>query len=188
MAKGDADEVRHRFASDSHGRLIREDRARALFGKPAQNAFIKGFNGCLRDALPNKTLFPSLSHARATLAARRMDCNTERPPRLADAARLRPDVLPATGPYAAQPAKLRASPRRPTCPNRQNANSESRSGWIKVAGNIKGEGDAPRKQKLPQVKPHHGLLPEPRRAKVGCAEPRKELADWIACAWAGKSP
>jgi hypothetical protein len=187
-AKGDADKVRHRFAPDCHGRMVRKDRARALFGKPARSAIIKGFNGRLRGALPKETLFPSQSHARAALAARRMDCNTERPPRPADAARLRPDLHPATGPHAAQPAQLRASPRCPTRPNGQNSDSESRSGWITVAGNIKGKGDAPRKLKPPQVEPHHGLLPEPRRAKVGWAEPRKELADWIACAWAGTSP
>tara|TARA_R110002049_G_scaffold172708_6_gene339528 strand:- start:10811 stop:11308 length:498 start_codon:yes stop_codon:yes gene_type:complete len=48
-------------------------------GKPTQNAFIESFNGRLRDELLNETLFPSLSHARATLAAWRTDYNTERP-------------------------------------------------------------------------------------------------------------
>ncbi len=48
-------------------------------GKPTQNAFIESFNGRLRDELLNETLFPSLSHARATLAAWRMDYNIERP-------------------------------------------------------------------------------------------------------------
>ncbi len=48
-------------------------------GKPTQNAFIESFNGRLRDELLNETLFPSLSHARATLAAWRKDYNTERP-------------------------------------------------------------------------------------------------------------
>jgi putative transposase len=38
-------------------------------GKPTQNAFIESFNGPLRDELLNETLFPSLNHARATLAA-----------------------------------------------------------------------------------------------------------------------
>ena len=38
-------------------------------GKPTQNAFIESFNGRLRDELLNETLFPSLSHARATLEA-----------------------------------------------------------------------------------------------------------------------
>ncbi len=38
-------------------------------GKPTQNAFIESFNGRLRDELLNETLFPSLHHARATLAA-----------------------------------------------------------------------------------------------------------------------
>lgn len=48
-------------------------------GKPTQNAFIESFNGRLRDELLNETLFPSLHHARATLAAWRHDYNTERP-------------------------------------------------------------------------------------------------------------
>ena len=48
-------------------------------GKPTQNAFIESFNGRLRDELLNETLFPSLHHARATLAAWRKDYNTERP-------------------------------------------------------------------------------------------------------------
>ena len=47
-------------------------------GKPTQNAFIESFNGRLRpsramDELLNETLFPSLHHARATLAAWRKD-------------------------------------------------------------------------------------------------------------------
>lgn len=48
-------------------------------GKPTQNAFIESFNGRLRDELLNETLFPSLNHARVTLAAWRKDYNTERP-------------------------------------------------------------------------------------------------------------
>ena len=48
-------------------------------GKPTQNAFIESFNGRLRDELLNETLFASLNHARATLAAWRTDYNTERP-------------------------------------------------------------------------------------------------------------
>lgn len=46
-------------------------------GKPTQNAFIESFNARLRDELLNETLFPSLNHARATLAAWRKDYNTE---------------------------------------------------------------------------------------------------------------
>lgn len=48
-------------------------------GKPTQNAFIECFNGRLRDELLNETLFPSLHHARVTLAAWRTDYNKERP-------------------------------------------------------------------------------------------------------------
>jgi putative transposase len=48
-------------------------------GKPQQNAFIESFNGRLRDECLNETLFTSLSHARAVLAAWQRDYNTERP-------------------------------------------------------------------------------------------------------------
>jgi len=48
-------------------------------GKPTQNAFIESFNGRLRDELLNETLFVSLAHARAALAAWRLDFNTVRP-------------------------------------------------------------------------------------------------------------
>ena len=48
-------------------------------GKPQQNAFIESFNGRLRDECLNETLFTSLSHARAVLAAWLRDYNTERP-------------------------------------------------------------------------------------------------------------
>jgi putative transposase len=47
--------------------------------KPTQNGFMESFNGRLRDELLNETLFPSLNHARATLAVWRKDHNTERP-------------------------------------------------------------------------------------------------------------
>ena len=48
-------------------------------GKPTQNAFIESFNGRLRDECLNKTLFSSLRHARAVLAAWRLDYNNVRP-------------------------------------------------------------------------------------------------------------
>jgi len=48
-------------------------------GKPQQNAFIESFNGRLRDELLNETLFSSLAHARAALAAWQLDYNTVRP-------------------------------------------------------------------------------------------------------------
>jgi len=48
-------------------------------GKPQQNAFVESFNGRLRDELLNETLFTSLAHARAVLAAWRDDYNTQRP-------------------------------------------------------------------------------------------------------------
>lgn len=48
-------------------------------GKPQQNAFIESFNGRLRDELLNETLFTSLTHARAALAAWKDDYNRCRP-------------------------------------------------------------------------------------------------------------
>ena len=48
-------------------------------GKPTQNAFIESFNGRLRDELLNETLFTSLAHARAVLAAWKDDYNKLRP-------------------------------------------------------------------------------------------------------------
>ena len=48
-------------------------------GKPTQNAFVESFNGRLRDELLNETLFVSLAHARAVLAAWKLDYNTVRP-------------------------------------------------------------------------------------------------------------
>ena len=48
-------------------------------GKPTQNAFVESFNGRLRDECLNETLFSSLSHARAVLAAWRHDYNHHRP-------------------------------------------------------------------------------------------------------------
>jgi putative transposase len=48
-------------------------------GKPQQNAFVESFNGRLRDELLNETLFFSLAHARAELAAWKNDYNTARP-------------------------------------------------------------------------------------------------------------
>jgi putative transposase len=48
-------------------------------GKPTQNAFIESFNGRLRDELLNETLFTSLAHARAALAAWKDNYNMVRP-------------------------------------------------------------------------------------------------------------
>ncbi|MEM8575865.1 MAG: IS3 family transposase [Pseudomonadota bacterium] len=48
-------------------------------GKPQQNAFAESFIGRLRDECLNETLFSSLAHARAVLAAWRDDYNWTRP-------------------------------------------------------------------------------------------------------------
>ena len=42
-------------------------------------SLIESFNGRLRDEFLNETLFPSLAHARATLANWRDDYNIDRP-------------------------------------------------------------------------------------------------------------
>ena len=44
-----------------------------------QNGYAESFNGRMRDKLLNETLFTSLAHARATVAAWVRDHNTERP-------------------------------------------------------------------------------------------------------------
>ena len=49
-------------------------------GKPTQNAFVESLNGRLRDELLNETLFRSLPHARAMLAAWRTDYNPQPDP------------------------------------------------------------------------------------------------------------
>lgn len=48
-------------------------------GKPVQNAFAESFNGRLRDECLNDHWFVSLADAQGTLAAYRVDYNTERP-------------------------------------------------------------------------------------------------------------
>lgn len=48
-------------------------------GKPMQHGFVESFNGRVRDECLNETLFTSLAHARAVLAAWRHDYNTVRP-------------------------------------------------------------------------------------------------------------
>ncbi len=48
-------------------------------GKPQQNAYAESFNGKLRDECLNETVFTSLWHARAELAAWRRDYNEVRP-------------------------------------------------------------------------------------------------------------
>jgi putative transposase len=48
-------------------------------GKPMQNGYVESFNGKMRDELLNETLFFSLDHARAVIAAWVDDYNTTRP-------------------------------------------------------------------------------------------------------------
>jgi hypothetical protein len=44
-----------------------------------QNGFVESFNGRMRDALLNETMFRNLAHARVVVAAWAADYNTERP-------------------------------------------------------------------------------------------------------------
>jgi putative transposase len=81
--------------------------------KPQQNAFVKSFNGRLRDEFLNETLFTSLRQTRADLAAWQRDYNTERPHsspgnlnRLLGSRRLCPqlaEVLRSMGGFAPRP-------------------------------------------------------------------------------------
>ncbi len=48
-------------------------------GKPTQNACIESFNGKFRDECLNEHWLTSLAHARAVIAAWRVDYNEERP-------------------------------------------------------------------------------------------------------------
>ena len=143
-AEDDRQRQRQRVHLERHPGLGRRDRRRAGTtsrpGKPMQNGFIESFNGRLRDELLNETLFPSLPHARAALAAWRADYNTARPhsaARLADAGRLRRHLPPATG---ADAALMPMAPRqRPPLnpPNRAQTNRRKRTqDWIKLGGNV----------------------------------------------------
>lgn len=48
-------------------------------GKPMQNGFSESFNGRMRDELLNETMFKTMPHARAVIAAWVKDYNEERP-------------------------------------------------------------------------------------------------------------
>ena len=47
-------------------------------GKPMQNGFVESFDGRMRDALSNETMFRSMPHARDRVRARATDYNVER--------------------------------------------------------------------------------------------------------------
>jgi len=96
-------------------------------GKPTQNAFIESFNGRLRDELLNETLFASLTHARAALAAWKLDYNTVRPHSAIG------NVPPATYAMLSDPAMQRGgtlrllgsyAPRPVAPPSRTGSNDE----------------------------------------------------------------
>ena len=48
-------------------------------GKPMQNGFSESFNGRMRDEFPNETMFKTMPHARAVIAAWIKDYNEARP-------------------------------------------------------------------------------------------------------------
>jgi len=110
-------------------------------GKPMQNAFIKSFNGRLRDELLNETLFTSLAQARVALGSWRADYNDARPHSrlgLEDPIRVRLHLQPATGSGAALCRGLRASSRRSHRPTGQIQRPERTQGWIKLGGKVTG--------------------------------------------------
>jgi putative transposase len=55
------------------------DRKLIAPGKPTQNAYIESFNGKFRDECLNDHYFHNPAHARAVIAAWRMDYNEARP-------------------------------------------------------------------------------------------------------------
>lgn len=73
---------RTEFTSNAIRKFVNDrkvDRHCIAPGKPTQNAVIESFNGRLRDEFLNETPFPSLHHARVTLAAWRTDYSTAGP-------------------------------------------------------------------------------------------------------------
>ena len=107
-------------------------------GKPTQNAFIESLNGRLRDELLNETLFVSLTHARVTLAAWKLDYNTVRPHsaigNMPPAARLIRD--PAShGRVAAIDREPRTPPRCSTAWTGSNADDFAHL-WMRVRSQV----------------------------------------------------
>jgi putative transposase len=104
-------------------------------GKPIQNAFIESFNGRLRDEFLNETLFPSLNHARVTLAAWRTDYNTERPhSRLGwqTPAEFAKTFTPPRGLSLRNPQSSAPAPVDQPAENDKTQTPGSRSRWIEV--------------------------------------------------------
>src|SRR6516164_11499647 len=101
-----------------------------------QNAFAESFIARLRDELLNETLFRSLAHARAVLAAWRADYNHERPHSRLDW------MSPASTPQHGSPlrcarptAPLRGPP--PSPPNRASPTVRLQSPLDKSWGNVR---------------------------------------------------
>lgn len=121
-------------------------------GKPQQNGFIESFNGRLRDELLNETLFGSLAHARAALNKWRQDYNIERPHSklgwqtpTAYASTFRP-----RGDLALRQRLRARSPR--SCPsNNQTSPLERTLDWIKLGGNVSGDGVRPASRRAPDA-------------------------------------
>jgi len=106
-------------------------------GKPMQNGFVESFNGRMRDELLNETLFFGLDHAKQKLADWIEDYNEQRPH----------SALNYETP-AAYAAKLTASEHgaplhEASAPvpcyhraNRRKLVRRSKSGWMKVQGQV----------------------------------------------------
>ncbi len=106
-------------------------------GKPVQNAFVESFNGRLRDELLNETLFRSVAHAGAELAAWRTDYNTSRPhSRLGW---LTPQAYAATRRSAALRSIDGSASRTVAITTEEGISNRPNSSrrWIKVGGNVK---------------------------------------------------
>jgi putative transposase len=110
--------------------------------KPQQNAFIESFNGRLRDELLNETLFRSLAHARAVLAAWRLDYNTVRPH--SSIGNLPPaDYAKLSAPASQRDGTLRAiggsAPRPVAAPSQAGSNgqpTDSTHPWMKDGAQV----------------------------------------------------
>ncbi len=106
-------------------------------GKPVQNAFVESFNGRLRDELLNETLFRSVAHAGAELAAWRTDYNTSRPhSRLGW---LTPQAYAATRRSAALRSIDGSASRTVAITTEEGISNRPNSSrrWIKVGGNVR---------------------------------------------------
>ena len=119
---------RSRFSEEQIIAILREQEAGAATSE------VESFNGRLRDELLNETLFTSLAHARAALAAWQDDYNTVRPH---SAIGNLPPAIYATlsAPAMQRDGTLRAlggSAPRPVAPPSQSGSNDART--LLIAG------------------------------------------------------